>query len=1446
MPKTVLRRGTLFWVTGMATAALLPAWLGAWRGGMGPGPGAAHAQQRGPGALVLAPSGKAPASGREAELGGPRRFLTALSSDKQIYRPGETVWVRGVLLDAFTRRPLPEEARPAIEVRGPRGEQVAAGGSVTQDSVWAFSWTVPGEAAGGEYTLRVTYPWNGHAPAERKFDVRVYRAPRLKTQITFARDGYGPGDKVTATAEVKRAEGGFPVGAKVTATALVDGTEVARVPATVGPKGLCTVSFDLPRSIARGEGALAFAIEDGGVVETASKTIPILLQTLDLTLYPEGGDLAADVPNRVYFQALTPARKPADVEGVVVDEAGREVARVRSEHEGRGRFELVPVAGARYTLRLTQPSGIKTTWTLPEAQVGGVSLRAPREVVAPGAPVPVTVASARPRVVTLVLAQRERALGTRTVRLSGGRASAAEVSLSARDADGVLTVTAYGERGEPLAERLVFRQPRRALQIDVRSDKSSYVPGETVTLTATATRGGRPVSAVIGLTVTDDSVLQLIERREQAPRLPVMVLLEPEVRELADAHVYLDPRNAKAPRALDLLLGTQGWRRFALQDPTAFVAREGDPARRALALRLQVRQEIVSAVKAGSAGIGAVPPGRGIEPRPLPMRNRAAGLELDFEEAGVGRGGAPPPPAALGAQPGPAGPRPGAARPEPRPVAASPAVPMGAPVPRPAPAEAPLAPSVASARQAMENAIAKEEIARDAQVIGEKKRLMAPQLVYVRQYAHVAPPNRRPDERTDFTETVYWSAGLRTASNGQVKVRFALNDSVTAFKVFAEGFSNDGAVAVGTGTIKAVQPFYAEPKLPLEVTQGDVIRLPLALVNGTGETLRGATAVLTSSLPAGPDGLDIGKLPALDLRPGERARRLVDVAVGRVAGAAELTLTVTANPYVDVVKRDLPIKPAGFPAQVTFGGLTARDGGIKHEVALPANLVAGSLRTSVQVYPTPLANLTQALARLIREPHGCFEQTSSTTYPLTMAQQYFKTHSGVDPKLIAAADEKLEAGYRKLTSFECSEKGYEWFGENPGHEALTAYGLLHFADLAQVREVDANMLSRSRDWLLRQRDGKGGFSRKRRALHTWVEDPDASNGYILWALLEGAQAAGQPAAGLERELAAFKTAAAASGNSYVTALGANVLALAGERAAGKALLDKLAGRQDKAGVVQGATTSIVGSGGQALAIETTALAVLAWLRDSAYAGPVEKAMKFLADACQDGRYGSTQSTVLALRAIVAYDKARARPRAPGAVSLLVAGKPVGQPVRFDADTQGVIELPSLAEALRPGAGNVVELRMQGGSSMPYSLAVEYHALTPVSAPEAQLGLEVKLSRERVSEGELVEALATVTNRSSQAVPTPVAIVGLPGGLEPRHDQLKELVKKRTIDAYEVLGRDVVLYWRSLGGGQKVNVPLSLLAAIPGRYTGPASRAYLYYTDEHKHWVDGLRVEIAAR
>jgi alpha-2-macroglobulin-like protein len=256
-------------------------------------------------------------------LGGADRYLTHVSTDKPIYRPGEQMFVRGVVLHHQTNKPLSENISAAVEIIGPKGDVVASGPASAEDSVLAFAWTIPGEQAGGQYTVKVSHPWTGDAPVERKFDIRAYRAPRLRSQIKFLRDGYGPGDDVVATLEVTRAEGGIPADAKVTVVARVDGAEAFRGDATVDEAGRCVARFKLPENFERGEGSLAMVIKDGGVVETASKTIPILLQTVDMNVYPEGGDLVAGLPNRVYFEAFTPSKKPADLAGVVLDSKGR-------------------------------------------------------------------------------------------------------------------------------------------------------------------------------------------------------------------------------------------------------------------------------------------------------------------------------------------------------------------------------------------------------------------------------------------------------------------------------------------------------------------------------------------------------------------------------------------------------------------------------------------------------------------------------------------------------------------------------------------------------------------------------------------------------------------------------------------------------------------------------------------------------------------------------------------------------------------------------------------------------------------------------------------------------------------------------------------------------------------------------------------------------------------
>ncbi len=1386
------------------------------------------------------------------KLGGDERYHTFVSTDKPIYRAGETVYVRGTILDAFTHkpyeepkaqpqpepRPLPAEEdideprvrpvrpemiriNPMVEIKDPKGATITSGMVELKDSVFGFSWVVPEGQAGGEYTIKVTHPWSGLAPAERKFDIRAYRAPRIRSQIDFLKDGYGPGDTVTATLEATRAEGGIPLGAKVTAIARIDGEEVARVETAIAASGMAQVSFDLPKTITRGEGSLAFVIQDGGVVETASKTLPILLQTVDLSIYPEGGDLVAGVENRVYFEARTPYGKPADILGEVRNQDGEKISAFETTHEGRGWFTVQPDANETYTLHITTPASITQTFELPKSKPGSV-LRLSQSILGYSDTLKVhgevaTSDGQIPREINrFVIRQREKVVFRHDEMMwsvNGRMGSTVQVACDLPDsATGILTVTAYDADGNPVAERLIYRAPKNHVNIEIVPNSARYTPSGQVQLTIKTTDAdGNPVSAVAGLTVTDDAVLEMIETREQAPMLPAMVLLEQDVQELADAHVYLDPKNGDAAQQLDLLLGTQGWRRFAIVNLEDFILEHGDDARRMLALRVPVQREIFKAQRNVAFAADAA-----FENAPAPQALALGGAPDNLEEEGAVDPAAPP-------------------------VAEEKPVDLNA---------------------ALEQAQAKEAPLIAADEARGARRAM-PQMITIREYAHKQPVGKPFGQRSDFTETVYWSAATKTNEAGTATVTFDLSDSVTSFRVKADAFTKDGALGANSTLIESVRPFYVEPKLPLELTAGDVVQVPIAMINNTNQQLP-IELVLSKLGKAGTESMKLDPLAA-----NTRGRALYELTIGQTYGELAFNIEARAGNLFDQNNRKLRVVPKGFPIKDGSGGMLNPDGEIKDDITIPETVIPGSLSASITVYPSPMANLTEALEALIRDPYGCFEQTSSTTFPLVMAQQYFKTHQGIDPAIIAKAQEKLDAGYQRLIGFETEQKGYEWFGSTPPHEALTAYGLLQFNEMKQVMDVDQKMIDRTAEWLMSRRDGKGSFKLDSKQLDSFGGAPqETTNAYIVWSMLE----AGYSPVNILPEINHVLKQATQGNDSYIIALGANIAEIvaiqpefidhmnkAGEPdkdfinpiGAAPALRAKLANKLTDEGFIDGSVTSITRSGGDALNIETTSLAILAFLRDDTYTPQVEKAILWLTERCKAGRFGSTQSTVLALKAIVEYDKARSTPKAPGSLILLVDGAPFGEPVAFNEETKGAIKLPDIAGKLTPGK-HTLGILMDGGSKMPYSIAVEYFANTPASSDECKLRIQTNVrtlirtdvaNKVVIPEGETTEVNVKVTNTTKDGLPTPIAIVGIPGGLEPSYDQLKELVAAGTIASFEVIGRDVVLYWRELKPEQVVDLSIRCVAAVPGTYTGPASRTYLYYTDEFKHWTDGLVVTI---
>ena len=1376
------------------------------------------------------------ASGDHTTDVAPERLLAHLATDKPIYRPGESLYARAAVLDAFTRAPAGAVIGVLFEVCSPRGDVVATRPGQVAQGVAALSWTIPSDLPGGAYKVVASFPEGGFPRAEIGFSVRAYRVPRLKTELEFARKAYGPGDEVVAALSAARAEGGVPAGATARVIATVDGVEVHRVEVALDAAGRCTARFRLPLEIAAGEGTLAMIVRDGGVEETAAKALPIVVHRILLSLYPEGGDLVVGLPSRLYIEARTPRGKPADVAGRIFDGTGEVLAHFRTEHEGRARVALTPTkSGRAYMVALDEPASVSEIFPLPEVAREGFSIMALDDATAAEDAVRFRIGASLPGKARIALYAREREVAALGLTLAAGEVK--EVALTPPTAaDAVLRATVYDAAGLPRAERLVFRRPLRSVRVEVEAIPARAGLRSPASVAVRTTDGtGKPVAATVMLTVVDDAVLELVERRDRSPRLPVQALLGNEVRELADAHLYLE-ETASGGRAMDLLLGTQGWRRFAFYDAARFIADYGDQAERALARRrpiapLNSRKAVMPAP--------AMAPVRRIAPR-APVN--AAPVFPDADES---------PPDSRNWKTAPRAPAPMWATPPP--ILARM---LAAPSPPPArtQAETALASMQSDLLQSPLNEVVLAPVPMAgpalpaSKVAGARERLrpaappMPQPILAVREYAHRVSPSLDAN-RTDFAETLYWNAGITTSPSGEAKVTFELGDAVTSFCVRADAVTLNGALGMGETTLEAQRPFYVEPKLPLEVSAGDSIDAVVMVMNGTLDRADVDVAVsVTGALSAISEGT------SLEIAPEGRARVLVPIGVGSGRGTATVELQAHAGTHRDRVTRTVEVVPAGFPLTIDAGGRLEAGSAVTHLVALPDALEPGSVTTEVVFYPSPLASLTQALEALLSEPCGCFEQASSSTYPNVLVLQYLTSHPGADPSVLQRAFELTERGYQRLVGYESKASGYEWFGGEPAHEALTAYGVMEFTDMATVYPVDGEMLSRTRAWLLSRRDGRGGFLKNPRALDAFGAAPaDITDAYITWALGQAGLS------GLEVEVARVRATALESDDAYYLALAASVLLVANDDASG-AVLEKLAAKQQADGAVRGAATSITRSLGDSLTVETTALAILAWLtahgraepeRGAGGPAPVDlagKAMEWLLARCQGGRFGATQATVLALKAIVAYDAARSRPKPGGRIVISVDGEPRGE-VSFPSGLEEPIGLPSFASALAQGERRV-ELRMEEGGAMPYSLRVRCATSLPANASACKVALSTALGRDVIAEGEIVDLRIDLGNTTAEALPMVVAIVGLPGGLEARADSLKELVGEGKVDFWETRGREVVLYWRGMAPSARCELTLSLIGAVPGTYAGPASRAYLYYQDEDKSWAPSLHATIS--
>jgi uncharacterized protein YfaS (alpha-2-macroglobulin family) len=349
-----------------------------------------------------------------------------------------------------------------------------------------------------------------------------------------------------------------------------------------------------------------------------------------------------------------------------------------------------------------------------------------------------------------------------------------------------------------------------------------------------------------------------------------------------------------------------------------------------------------------------------------------------------------------------------------------------------------------------------------------------PMAVATGSFAKVEPAAPAARVRSYFPEALYINPEIVTDQNGAASIAIPLADSITTWRMAMVASTTHGALGSGVSSLKVFQDFFVDLDLPVTLTQGDRVSIPVAVYN--------------YSAARGDVRLELKKEDwfALVDDNADDAVKTVAVDSGQV-GASQFTVEARR-----IGKFKLTLAAHEWRKQSRgYRGARNRSGSQRPRAERGVQRAPGNRGRARSEFSAnghrgcqqdPGAAVSRSAepggrrhGRILRMPFGCFEQTSSATYPNVLALDYMKRTKKLTPEVHAKAEGFIANGYQRLLTFEVPGGGFSWFGNAPANKILTAYGLMEFSDMSRVHDVDARLIERTQQWLAAQQQADGSW-----------------------------------------------------------------------------------------------------------------------------------------------------------------------------------------------------------------------------------------------------------------------------------------------------------------------------------------------------------------------------------
>jgi hypothetical protein len=726
----------------------------------------------------------------------------------------------------------------------------------------------------------------------------------------------------------------------------------------------------------------------------------------------------------------------------------------------------------------------------------------------------------------------------------------------------------------------------------------------------------------------------------------------------------------------------------------------------------------------------------------------------------------------------------------------------------------------------------------------------------VKELAASAVPLREPNAsgssaphvRSYFPEALYINPEIITDRDGMASISVPIADSITTWRMAMLASTTSGALGSATTSLKVFQDFFVDLDLPVTLTQGDRVSIPVAVYNYSG--VRGNVNLtlqandwfsLVDDVPNKSVAVDSAQVGGSQF--SLEARRI---------GKFKLTLAARMHggaDRADIVVREIEVIPNGREQNLVFNGHLENT--VQHKLDFPANSIPDASKIFVRLYPGPLSQVIEGMDSILRMPGGCFEQTSSSTYPNVLALDYMKRTKKLTPEVHAKAEGYIANGYQRLLTFEVPGGGFSWFGNAPANKILTAYGLMEFVDMSKVYAVDPRLISRTQQWLATQQQADGSWKPDRSfinegATNRFNSDLLRITAYLAWSL----ENTGNQGPAVEKAKEFIENHMNAKMDAYTLAVVANFAVDYGKdrdftRQALQFLLDARTEKDEQAW--WNADDTGVYSAGSSADVETTGLAVQALLKWGEASGIARKAMNYIASKKDaSGTWGTTQATIMALRALLlATEKGAAEVR--GTLQVLLNGETV-ENVTLTPENNDMLH-QFVFKSVGTNGPNTVEIRFAGKGGLAYQVVGSYFLPWDAKPANEPLSIDVAYDRARLTQDDIATATATIRNNLPKAANMVMVDFGIPPGFDLLSEDLQAYIEKTAgqksarLEKFSLTATQLLLYFDSIAPGETLTLHFRLRAKYPIRARTFRSRVYEYYDPEISSIARPVQLEV---